>query len=320
MKSIASAPGKIILFGEHFVVYGIKAILCSIDMRITATSTFLDERIVRIKSSIGESEVDLNSLNNLEKVSKNFMRPFFHIVNKAMEEYPSKKGVEIDLESEIPPGVGLGSSSASCVAATASVNGLFNRLSKDEVLKRAIQAERTIFEKSSGADSSVSTFGGLMSYDQENGFQNISIKNELNFIISNSSQVHNTQEVVGQVKNFKEKNEDLFRKLCGQEIEIVKNAIIALKENDLKKIGSLMSENHDLLKKIGVSTEKIDLLVKEAKKTSYGAKITGAGGGGCIIALVDNSNIKNTLANLGKYSDCFVVKIDYDGLIYAGRS
>ena len=142
----------------------------------------------------------------------------------------------------------------------------------------------------------------------------------MNFIISNSSQVHNTQEVVGQVKNFKEKNEDLFRKLCGQEIEIVKNAIIALKENDLKKIGSLMSENHDLLKKIGVSTEKIDLLVKEAKKTSYGAKITGAGGGGCIIALVDNSNIKNTLANLGKYSDCFVVKIDYDGLRYAGRS
>ena len=316
MKSIASAPGKIILFGEHFVVYGIKAILCSIDMRIIATSKFLDEKIVRVRSSIGEYQMDLNSLNNLEKVPQKFMIPFFDIVKKAMEDNSTEKGIEIILESEIPIGVGLGSSSASCVAATASVNGLFNRLSKDEVLKRAIQAERTIFEQNSGADSSVSTFGGLMSYDLKNGFENISSENELNFIISNSSQVHNTQDVVKQVKNFKEMNEDLFKNLCEQEIEIVNNAITSLKENNLKKLGSLMSENHDLLKQMGVSTKEIDLLVREAKKTSYGAKITGAGGGGCIISLVDKSNIKNTLDNLKKFSDCFLVKIDYHGLRY----
>jgi mevalonate kinase len=317
MKSIASAPGKIILFGEHFVVYGIKAVLCSIDMRITATSQFLDEKIVRVRSSIGEFQMDLNSLNNLEKVPQKFMKPFFYIVQKAIEENPIDQGIEIVLKSEIPSGVGLGSSSASCVAATASVNGLFDRLSGDEVVKRAIQAERTIFEQNSGADSSVSTFGGLMSYDLKNGFQNISSKNELNFVISNSSQVHNTQDVVRQVKSFKEKNEDLFRKLCEQETEIVNNAIAALKKNNLNKLGSLMLENHDLLKQVGVSTEKIDLLVREAKRTSYGAKITGAGGGGCIISLVDNSNIKDTLDNLRKFSDCFLAKIDYNGLTYA---
>ncbi len=317
MKSVASAPGKIILFGEHFVVYGIKAVLCSIDMRITATSKFLDEKIVRVRSSIGESQMDLNSLNNLEKVPQKFMKPFFYVIQKAIEENSAEQGIEIVLESEIPPGIGLGSSSASCVAATASVNGLFNRLSKDEVVKRAIQAERTIFEQNSGADSSVSTFGGLMSYDLKNGFQNISSKNELNFIISNSAQIHNTQDVVRQVKNFKEKNEDFFRKLCEQEIEIVNNAITVLKENNLNKLGSLMSKNHDLLKQIGISTEKIDFLVREAKKTSYGAKITGAGGGGCIISLIDNSNIKDTLDNLRKFSDCFLAKIDYNGLTYS---
>lgn len=317
MKSIASAPGKIILFGEHFVVYGIKAVLCSIDMRITATSKFLDEKIVRVRSSIGDSEMNMNSLTNLEHVSKKFMKPFFYIVKKAMEDNPTVKGIEIVLDSEILPGVGLGSSSASCVAATASVNGLFNKLSKDEVVKRAIQAERTIFEQNSGADSSVSTFGGLMSYDLKNGFEPISSKNELSFIISNSSQVHNTQDVVRQVKKFKEKNEGLFKNLCEQEIEIVNNAITSLKENNLKKLGSLMSENHDLLYQMGVSTKKLDLLVREAKKTSYGAKLTGAGGGGCIISLVDNSNIKNTLDNLKNFSDCFLVKIDYSGLRYA---
>jgi mevalonate kinase len=317
MKSIASAPGKIILFGEHFVVYGIKAILCSIDKRITATSQFLDEKIIRVSSSLGESEMEINSLNNLEKVPQKFMKPFFYIAKKAIEENSTAKGIEIILESEIPAGVGLGSSSAACVAATASVNGLFNKLSKDEVVKRAIQAERTVFEQSSGADSSVSTFGGLVSYDIKNGFKNIPSRNDLSFIISNSAQIHNTQDVVRQVRNFKGKNEDMFRKLCAQEIDIVNNATAALKENDLNELGSLMLKNQELLKQIGISTEKIDLLVKEAKRTSYGAKITGAGGGGCIISLVDDSNRKNTLDDLGKISDCFLAKIDYNGLMYA---
>ncbi|MDE1770047.1 MAG: mevalonate kinase [Thaumarchaeota archaeon] len=317
MKSIASAPGKIILFGEHFVVYGIKAILCSIDKRITATSQFLDEKIIRVRSSLGDSVMDLNSLNNLENVPQKFMKPFFYIAQKAIEENSTKQGIEIVLESEIPTGVGLGSSSAACVAATASVNGLFVRLTKDEIVKKAIEAERTIFEQNSGADSSVSTFGGLMLYDLKNGFQNISSRNDLNFIIANSAQVHDTQDVVRQVRNFKEKNEDIFRKLCEQEVEIVNNATIALKKNDLNQLGSLMLKNYELLKQIGISTEKIDLLVREAKKTSYGAKITGAGGGGCIISLVDNSNMKNTLDSLRKLSDCFLAKIDYKGLLYS---
>lgn len=317
MKSIASAPGKIILFGEHFVVYGIRAILCSIDKRITATSQFLDEKIVRISSSLGESEMDLNSLNNLENVPQKFMKPFFYIARKAVQENSTMQGIEIMLESEIPVGVGLGSSSAACVAVTASVNGLFSRLSKEEVVKKAIQAERIIYEQSSGADSSVSTFGGLISYDLKNGFQDIPTRNELNFIISNSAQIHDTQDVVRHVRNFKEKNEDTFRKSCEQEIDIVNKATIALKENNLNKLGSLMLKNQELLNQIGISTEKIDLLVKVAKSTSYGAKITGAGGGGCIISLVDDSNMKNTLDNLRKISDCFLAKIDYNGLVYS---
>lgn len=316
MKSVASAPGKIILFGEHFVVYGIKAILCSIDKRITATSQFLDEKIVRISSSLGESEIEFGALNNLENIPQKFMKPFFYIAKKAIEENSTTKGIKIILESEIPAGVGLGSSSAACVAATASVNGLFNKLSKDEIVKKAIQAERTIFEQNSGADSSVSTFGGLMSYDLKNGFQNMPSRNDLSFIISNSAQIHDTQDVVRQVKNFKEKNEDIFKILCKQEIEIVNNATTALKENDLNKLGSLMLKNQELLKQIGISTEKIDLLIKKAKQTSYGAKITGAGGGGCIISLVDDSNRKETLDNLRKISDSFLAKIDYNGLMY----
>ena len=316
MKSRESAPGKVILFGEHFVVYGVKAILCSINKRISATSQFLDERKVKIRSVLGEAELSIDSLHNSNWSAARFMKPFFYIVKKALEEHRKNKGIEIVIESQIPAGIGLGSSSAACVAVTASVNGLFERLSKPELVKRAIEAERFIFREMSGADTSVSTFGGLMLYDPNSGFQKISSKNDLDLVIANSSQVHNTQEIVTRVRAFKEKNHDFFNQMCKKEDEIVKEALFAIRKNDLNMFGLLMSKNQDLLQKIKVSTKKINLLVREAKKTSYGAKITGAGGGGCIVSLVDNSNSAATINNLKKITDCFPVKVDYQGVRY----
>ena len=143
MKSVASAPGKVILFGEHFVVYGIKAILCSIDKRITVTSQIIDEKKIKIKSDIGEIETDVKSLS-ITDGSMDLMKPFLYIVKKTLEKSKKNVGIEIKIESEIPAGIGLGSSSACCVAVTASVTGLFEKLSNEEILKIAIEAERTI--------------------------------------------------------------------------------------------------------------------------------------------------------------------------------
>ncbi|NHI03978.1 Mevalonate kinase [Candidatus Nitrosotalea sp. TS] len=135
-------------------------------------------------------------------------------------------------------------------------------------------------------------------------------------IIANSNQVHNTREIVLKVREFKNKNEKMFSEMCKREEKLVREALSTLKENDLNKLGSLISENQKLLEKINVSTSRLDLLIKEASETSYGAKITGAGGGGCIISLVDESNASATLENLKKNSDCFIAKIDFDGLSY----
>ncbi|NHI03977.1 Mevalonate kinase [Candidatus Nitrosotalea sp. TS] len=146
MKSTASAPGKVILFGEHFVVYGVKAILCAIDKRITATSQFLDEPKIRIKSELGNAEIDFDTPLDMNSISTRFMKPFFHIAKETLKEFNEEKGVEIVLKSDIPAGIGLGSSSAACVAVTASVAGLFDKKSKEQVLKRSIEAERVIFE------------------------------------------------------------------------------------------------------------------------------------------------------------------------------
>ncbi|MGI0041569.1 MAG: mevalonate kinase, partial [Nitrosopumilaceae archaeon] len=285
MKSVASAPGKVILFGEHFVVYGIRALLCSIDKRVTVTSQTIDEKMIKIKSDIGHIEISNNSLSIMNKSTPESMKPFLYIVKRTLERLKKNVGIEVKIESEIPPGIGLGSSSACCVAAAASITALFEKLSREEILKLAIEAERTIFENTSGADCSVCTFGGLMEYDIKNGFKKINSKADFSLVIANSKQTHQTSELVENVRRFRENNEDLFESLCTQESVLVQNALFALEKNDLAALGLLMSENQILLERIGVSTERLGLLIKEAKKTAYGAKITGAGGGGCIIAL-----------------------------------
>ncbi|MGH9999079.1 MAG: mevalonate kinase [Nitrosopumilaceae archaeon] len=312
MKSIASAPGKVILFGEHFVVYGAKAILCSIDKRIKVTSQVIDERRIKINSDFGNIEIDTDSSSNN---SINLMKPFVYLAIRTLKKFKKNGGFEINIESDIPSGIGLGSSSASCVAAAASITGLFEKLPKEDILKLAIEAERTIFKNTSGADCTVCTFGGLAEYNIKNGFKKINSKVDFNLVIANSKQSHHTSEVVEKVKKFKDNNKELFTSLYNQESELIQNALLALEKNDLSTIGSLMSKNQILLEQIGVSTDRLDLLLKEAKKTSFGAKITGAGGGGCIIALVDKSNIEQTITNLKSHDDVFSSRIDYRGLL-----
>ena len=312
MKSSASAPGKVILFGEHFVVYGAKAILCSIDKRIKVTSQTIDEKKIRINSELGNVEVNVDSSSNDSNVP---MKPFVHLATYTLKKFNKNCGIEIKIESEIPSGIGLGSSSASCVAAAASITGLFEKLSREDILKLAIEAERTIFKNTSGADCSVCTFGGLAEYDIKNGFKKINSGSDFDLVIANSKQPHHTSEVVKKVRKFKENNIEFFESLYKQESELIQDALSALGKNDLSVVGSLLSKNQLLLEQIGVSTDKLDILVKEAKKTSFGAKITGAGGGGCIIALVDKSNLVQTLTNLKNHDDVFSTRIDNRGLV-----
>ncbi|MEE2601255.1 MAG: mevalonate kinase, partial [Thermoproteota archaeon] len=132
MKSIASAPAKIILFGEHFVVHGTRAILAAIDKRVTVTTTFTDNNTIKVNSELGTLEVPISS--SYEEAKSEF-KPFVFLANKMINSNQNVSGLEITIDSDIPIGVGLGSSSACCVAATASIFGLFKEWSSEEILK-----------------------------------------------------------------------------------------------------------------------------------------------------------------------------------------
>ena len=311
MKSIASAPGKIILFGEHFVVHGTKAILAAIDKRVTVTSTFTDNKTIKVNSELGTIEVPISSSH--EEVKSEF-RPFVYLANKIINSEQNVSGLEITIDSDIPIGVGLGSSSACCVAATASISELFNELSSEKILKMSIEAEKTIFPDTSGADCTVCTYGGMIEYPSVEKIDNTF---DLNLLIANSMIPHNTKNSVEKVNKFKENDEERFSQLCDLETKLIDEVITAMKNNDATTFGLKMSENQKYLEEIQISNDTLRDMISSLKEISLGTKITGAGDGGCIITLVKDENMDKVPALLPKDKEYFSAKIDTKGVVWS---
>ena len=311
MKSIASAPGKIILFGEHFVVHGTKAILAAIDKRVTVTSTFTNNKTIMVNSQLGTIEVPISS--SYEEVKSEF-RPFVYLANKIINSEQNVSGLEITIDSDIPIGVGLGSSSACCVAAAASISELFNELSSEEILKMSIEAEKTIFPDTSGADCTVCTYGGMIEYPS---IEKIDNTFDLNLLIANSMIPHNTKNSVEKVNKFKENDEERFSQLCDLETKLIDEVITAMKNNDATTLGLKMSENQKYLEEIQISNDTLRDMISSLKEISLGTKITGAGDGGCIIALVKDENMDKVTTLLPKDKEYFSAKIDTKGVVWS---
>jgi mevalonate kinase len=311
LKSIASAPGKIILFGEHFVVHGTPAILAAIDKRVTVTSSFTDNSTIKVNSELGILEVPFWSSH--EEVESEF-RPFVYLANKMTGSNRGFYGLEITIDSDIPIGVGLGSSSACCVAVAASISGLLKELSSEEILNLSIEAEKTIFPDTSGADCAVCTYGGMIEHPS---IEKIDNTFELNLLIANSMIPHNTKNSVEKVNKFKENNEERFSQLCDLETKLIGEVITAMKNNDATTFGLKMSENQKYLEEIQVSNDTLHDMISTLNEISLGSKITGAGDGGCIIALVKDENLDKVPALLPKDKEYFSAKIDTKGVVWS---
>jgi len=376
LKSVASAPAKIILFGEHFVVHGTKAILAAIDKRVTVTTTTTKKQTLKINSQLGTFEIPMYSDKENDYVTPNLfmltrglfggftpksfsehpaytsikseLRPFVYLAAKlsyfTISESPDVRhgsekmllhpdGLEITIDSDIPIGVGLGSSSACCVAAAASLCALFRektgsgswsyltkkysfQIDENEtkfILSLAKEAERTIFPDSSGADCTVCTYGGMIEHPSIEKIDSIF---DLNLLIANSMIPHSTKNSVEKVSKFKENNEERFSQLCDLENGLIDEVIITMKNNDATTFGLKMSENQKYLEEIQVSNDTLRDMINSLSEISLGSKITGAGDGGCIIALVKDENMDKAPALLGKDKECFSAKLDTKGVVW----
>ena len=313
----AIAPAKVILFGEHFVVYGKPAILASIDKKVHVDVKIRkDDRIV-IKSNIDfAGSFDQKEWRQIQtRPFKSLAQSILTAATDTMNEFNANVGLDISIRSEFQQGVGLGSSAACSVGTIGAVGALFGQLSKKKICDISLNAEKMVHGNPSGADSAICTYGGLMLYTKNKRVKPINSEIDLQLILLNSGIRRTTGKVVSRVEQKHERNNDLFMDLATKSEKITLCGLKALNDQDYKEIGLLMTLNHDLLSRLGVSRVVLDNLVQNALKNgALGAKITGAGGGGCIIVLA-SKHCKNKIMKLMKRYRGFVAKIEYDGLI-----
>lgn len=299
MGVVASAPAKIILFGEHFVVYGEPAIVLAIDKRA----------YVKIEASHDDNlHLRSNTLNlsgcfegNSFKVEQGNAReakikfePVKRAVESVLEKHQKHIGLNIEINSSIPVGAGLGSSAA-VIAATAAATGalLDVKLSKEEIFRITYETERIVHGNPSGVDPAISTFGGAIIFQVDTGFKPLDAKENIPLVIGETGVVRSTRAQVEKVRIIVEKYPRIVENIMKAAREVVLRAIDAFKENDLKTLGALMNMNHALLYGIGVSDESLEWLANAARKAgALGAKLTGAGGGGCMIALSEDEKLQ----------------------------
>ena len=319
-KSKASAPAKVILFGEHFVVYGNPAILASITRRIAVDARMINENRVIIRSDIGFAGEYTDSIYRTIEggiEAKAMLDPLHRAIRQVLSSRNKKTGIEISISSSVPPGIGLGSSAAACVATVAAVSSLFQKkLSKQKICKMAIESERLIHKTSSGADCYVSTFGGLILYSKAK-FKKVQAKGPLALVIASTGVRHSTGDLVAGVKKFKDRNESLFESMMKQAASICTLARGAIASGRRDRVGELMNENQAILRQLGVSHYKADDLIDICCKAgALGAKITGAGGGGAVIALAASRQDGEKIASRVKAAgyESFEVEIDRKGL------
>ncbi|MHC1567785.1 MAG: mevalonate kinase [Candidatus Syntropharchaeia archaeon] len=258
---IYSAPGKVYLFGEHAVVYGEPAVASAIDLRIQVSVE---------RSKRPDIRTDTDTV----------------YIDRVIEKMGVDEPLKIEIDSQIPPGSGLGSSAAAVVACIACINDEFGMgLGKREIAKLGHEIEKDVQGIASPTDTYVSTFGGMVLVPDFKSIPPL----DCGIVIGDTFTFASTKKLVEKVADLKKRHEKIVSYIMRAIGELSRIAEPLLYSKDYKKIGELMNINQGLLDSLGVSTEKLWKLINAARKNAWGAKITGAGGGGCIVALVDET-------------------------------
>ncbi|MFP4558385.1 MAG: mevalonate kinase [Archaeoglobaceae archaeon] len=275
---IASAPGKVILFGEHAVVYGRRAVVTAINRRCYAEVKRSSD--FSIQSKVGVSGLDFKK------------HPYISYAVKRFRELRKVEGAEIKIDSEIPLGSGLGSSSAVTVSVLGALNAEFEGgLTREDVFEIARSVELDVQGKGSGIDPYISTYGGTWLTPDKKQF-NIE---GLQFVVVDSQQSSSTRKMVSRVARLRDEYPSIIDAVFDVIGHISVSSVEHLQNKDLQALSRLMHFNQCMLQSIEISTEIIDLLVQNLSRAGITAKITGAGGGGCVVGVGDEKSIQKAL-------------------------
>jgi mevalonate kinase len=313
-----SSPAKAILCGEHFVVYRGRAIACAIPKRAYATASASNDGMISIEMlDEGQSCVWRGDkvVKSSDRRTIKRLRPLKTMLDYIMERYGAK-GFKLRIKSEIPRGMGLGSSaSVSLAAASACLSASNIDPTPTVVTDVASVAESVIHYRASGIDLAVSLHGGVISFIRGEKPSQVPIGYGLELLLVSTERGRRTGEMVKRVGNLREQFVSIFDKLLAANDEICSEMELALSNQRLERVGHLLVLSHNLLRTIGVSNKQLDLAVESAMEAgALGAKLTGAGGGGYVIAIPAENKAREVAQALQDRFRVEVVRIPHEGL------
>ena len=310
-KVTVSAPGKLMLLGEHAVVYNHPCLVTAVDQRMRATVEVNDKPILEINApdvqiSNYKKPMDQIGQGDIPKGAKFVEVAVSNILSRFRNKFgmTEKNGLKITTTSEFSSQFGFGSSSASTVCTIKAISELLGlNLSQEEIFDLSYKTVLDIQGKGSGFDVAAAVYGGILYYVTGGKVIEPLKIDSLPLIVGYSGVKADTVTLINKVKESFAKRQDRLNEIYNNIEDLVNSARAALIKKDWKKFGSLMNNNQELLGELGVSIEKLDRMVKGALEAgAYGAKLSGAGGGDCMIAISPNNKkqkVKKGIAKAG---------------------
>jgi mevalonate kinase len=215
----------------------------------------------------------------------------------------TKMGFQIDLEGDLVCASGIGASAASCVAIARALSEEFSLdLNDEQINETAYIGEKGYHGTPSGLDNTASTYGGLVWFERDLSggppkFERLKLEMPMHLVIASTGITASTKVVVGDVRAKKDADSAWFETISEEYTQLVHDAKDALLRFDTTKVGTLMNKNHELLQQLTVSCRELDVLVTIARQNgAIGAKMTGTGRGGNMIALAPDDVSQKQIA------------------------
>lgn len=304
-----SGYGKVILFNEHFVVYGIPAIASAVGNRTIATMEPTNdltpsgtEGSLAGRGWVLEDNRPANPGYKTEKLSH--QRESIELVLKEANFDAMQNNIRITLGGDLKAVGGVGASAAVCVSIARALNDEFQLgFDDDRINEIAYEGEKAYAGNPSGIDNTASTFGGLLWFVKNleggpNIIEKLKLTQPVEMVMGNTGITANTKAAVAGVRDRKGIEPEKYDAIFKRSRELVQKARVELDRYNLETVGMLMDDNHKLLQEIEVSHEMLDKLVEIARENgALGAKMTGGGLGGYMVALTPGHKLQEEVAN-----------------------
>ena len=292
MIGVGQAFGKAILLGEHAVVYGVSAIAVGIDRGACAGATRLER---------GPSRLFVRGWNisvREDDDAHDLARAFRALLEAARRELPLLEPHAVEVEASLPPGGGLGCSAAIGVAIARALDP---HAGQQSTLDRAMAWEQVFHGNPSGVDAAVAARGGCVLFRKGEPVEPIRARVPLQLCIGHTGIASSTKTMVDAVARARQRAEAAVDRSFEAIRSLVHAARSAIEGGDRVALGHLMDQNQELLASLSVSTTAIEQMCELARGAgALGAKLTGAGGGGSVVALVASSSVAEAVLEAWK--------------------